>query len=101
MTGKLLCVGVVSAALSACAVAPSSAANSVRDADAKMVETCRYVGEVDGSSGWGGLAASAGMENAKNAAREQAATKLGATHIVWNSINGGMAPSVSGKAYKC
>ena len=98
-----MCVAVAffCVAFAGCAVAPSSAASGVRDADAKMVETCKYVGEVDGSSGWGGLAASAGMENAKNAAREQAATKLGATHIVWNAINGGMAPSVSGKAYKC
>ncbi|MEP6484215.1 MAG: hypothetical protein ABJB01_07180 [Rudaea sp.] len=87
--------------LTSCAVAPSTAASSVHDADAKMVESCKYVGEVDGSSGWGGLAASAGTENAKNAARDQGSKKLGATHIVWNNLNGGMAPSVSGKAYKC
>src|ERR1700755_461219 len=45
------------AALRGCAVAPPAAAAGVRDADAKMVENCKYVGEVDGSSGWGNLAA--------------------------------------------
>jgi hypothetical protein len=65
-----------------------------------MVTSCKYVGEVQGSSGWGNLAASAGMENAKNEARENAA-KLGATHIVWGNIAGGYSPYVSGKAYKC
>jgi hypothetical protein len=65
-----------------------------------MVASCKYLGEVQGSSGWGNLAASAGMENAKTEARENA-SKLGATHVVWNNISGGMAPSVSGKAYQC
>ncbi len=65
-----------------------------------MVISCKYVGEVQGSSGWGNLAASAGMENAKNEARENAA-KLGATHVVWNNIAGGYSPYVSAKAYKC
>lgn len=65
-----------------------------------MVSSCKYLGEVQGSSGWGNLAASAGMENAKTEARENAA-RLGATHILWNAIAGGYAPYVSGKAYKC
>jgi len=85
---------------SSCAVAPSSTAARVQDADAKMVASCKYLGEVQGSSGWGNLAASAGMENAKNEARENAA-KLGATHLLWNNINGGFSPYVSGKAYSC
>lgn len=86
--------------LSGCAVAPSAAAAGVHEADASMVASCQYVGEVQGSSGWGNLAASAGMENAKNEARERA-SKLGATHVVWNNIAGGYSPYVSGKAYKC
>jgi len=65
-----------------------------------MVVSCKYIGEVQGSSGWGNLAASAGMENAKNEARESA-SKLGATHLLWNNITGGFGPYVSGKAYKC
>ncbi|HEY7872228.1 MAG TPA: DUF4156 domain-containing protein [Rudaea sp.] len=86
--------------VSGCAVAPSAAAARVQEADAQIVASCKYLGDVQGSSGWGNLAASAGMENAKSEARESAA-KLGATHIVWNNITGGSSPYVSGKAYRC
>ena len=65
-----------------------------------MVASCKYLADVQGSSGWGNLAASAGMENSKNEARENAA-KLGATHVVWNQVSGGYAPYATGKAYKC
>ena len=37
-----------------------------------MVAGCTFLGEVSGTSGWGGLAASTGIENAKNQALEQA-----------------------------
>lgn len=83
-----------------CATAPSPQAMAVRDADAKMVEGCQYLGDVTGTSGFGGLVASVGTKNAQNEARDQAAG-LGATHVVWNMLAGGMAPSVSGKAYRC
>jgi D-serine dehydratase len=72
----------------------------VQEADSNMVAGCSYLGEVSGTSGWGGLAASTGIENAKNQALEQAARKR-ATHVVWNTLAGGMSPSVSGKAYRC
>jgi hypothetical protein len=72
----------------------------VQEADSQMIAGCKYLGDVQGSSGWGNLAASAGMENAKNEARDSAA-KLGATHVVWNNITGGYSPYVSAKAYKC
>lgn len=75
-------------------MAPSAAAACVQDADTSMVASCKYLSEVQGSSGWGNLAASAGIENAKTEARENAA-KLGATHIYWT---GGFDPYVSGKA---
>lgn len=102
---KSLCKFIVvslasSVLLGSCAVTPSSSAARVQDADAQMVVSCRYLGEVQGSSGWGNLAASTGMENAKTEARERA-SKLGATHIVWNNIAGGYAPYVSAKAYEC
>jgi len=90
----------MTALFTGCAVSPSATASRVQEADAQMVASCRYVGEVQGSSGWGNLAASAGMENAKNEAREKAA-KLNATHVVWNSIVGGYSPYVSAKAYRC
>jgi hypothetical protein len=83
---SLLCGG--------CATTPSASAAKVADADENMV------GQVQGSSGWGGLAASTGMENAKNEAREKAA-QLGATHIVWQAISGNYTPYVTGHAYSC
>lgn len=97
----LFCV-VLAACLAcqSCATTPSASASRVADADQGMVAGCQFVGEVQGSSGWGGLAASTGMENAKNEAREKAA-KLGATNIIWHSIAGGYAPYVSGRAYSC
>ena len=86
--------------LGACATSRSAAANRVQEADSNMVAGCTFLGEVSGTSGWGGLAASTGIENAKNQALEQAAKK-GATHVVWNALAGGWGPSVSGKAYRC
>ena len=83
-----------------CATTLSSSATRILDADAKMVDGCTYVGEVHGSSGWGNLAASTGIENAKNEAREKAAA-LGATHILWTNVSGGYSPYVSGRAYIC
>lgn len=87
-------------ALSGCATAPTSAALAVRDADARMVESCQFLGDVAGTSGWGGLAADTGEQNAQTEAREKAA-RLGATDIVWTNIAGGWAPNTSGKAYRC
>ena len=99
--GLVICLAIAAATfLNGCATAPSAAAARVQEADTNMVASCRYLGDVQGSSGWGNLAASAGMENAKNEARENAA-KLGATHVVWNNITGGYSPYVSAKAYKC
>jgi hypothetical protein len=91
---------LVSTLFTGCASAPSPSASRIHDADTSMVTNCKYVGEVQGSSGFGNLAASAGMENAKNEAREQA-TKLDATHVVWNNVTGGFAPNASAKAYRC
>ena len=86
--------------LAGCASTPSPVARGVNDADGRAVATCAMVGNVSGTSGWGNLAASTGIENAKVEARERAAT-LGATHIVWSEVTGGYSPSVSGNAYKC
>lgn len=88
------------ALLAGCAAGPSKGGALVRDADAHAVASCTLVGEVHGTSGWGNLAASKGMENAKNEARSHAA-ELGATHIVWDTVVGGYSPSASGKAYRC
>lgn len=78
----------------------SSPKFTVFDADENTVKSCVFVESVSGTSGVGGLFASQGVSNAKNEARSQAAN-AGATHIVWNSVSGGMTASVSGNAYKC
>lgn len=87
-------------ALGGCAVTPSREALSVRDADAAMVTGCQYVGNVTGTSGWGGLASGAGIANARNEARTQAAT-LGANFVVWESLQNSWTPTVDGDAYRC
>jgi uncharacterized lipoprotein len=91
---------VVVPLLAACSTSRSAAAQKVQEADSSMVAGCTFLGDVSGTSGWGGLAASTGIEYAKNQALDQAAKK-GATHVVWNTLAGGMSSSVSGKAYKC
>jgi len=86
--------------LNGCATTLSQSAARVMDADMKMANDCQFLGEVHGTSGWGNLAASTGIENARNEAREKAASK-GATHIVWTNVAGGYSPYVSGTAYRC
>ncbi|MBC8107824.1 MAG: hypothetical protein H7Z14_14645 [Anaerolineae bacterium] len=82
-----------------CAMPISSSATQVRDADESIGAGWTYLGDVDGTSGWGNLAASTGAENANREAREKVA-KLGATHVVWRQVAGGYSPSVSGRAYR-
>ena len=70
--------------LCSCSTAPSERASRIKEADPKMVDACTYVGEVEGTSMWGGPGGhGAAVNNSKNEARDQAA-ELGATHIVWN-----------------
>jgi len=86
--------------ISSCSSTASLAAMEIKPAEQKSMGSCAYLGDVQGSSGFGGLAASQGMKNAKIEAKEDAA-KIGATHIVWSNIAGGYSPSAFGKAYKC
>lgn len=76
----------------------------VQDADPTIVAGCAFLGSVEGGSFWGGgLFAETGRNAAKKDARGDAA-KLGATHIVWDSIDGGgygRTGSASGRAYDC
>src|SRR5689334_6971396 len=87
--------------LCACATAPSERAARIKDADPKIVDACTYVGEVEGTSIWGGPGGhGAAVSNSKNEARDQAAA-LGATHIVWNSTSESSLTAVGGRAYRC
>ncbi|WP_156466705.1 hypothetical protein [Methylibium sp. Root1272] len=78
---------------------PSKGAVKVTTADA--VTGCAYIDDVVGTSGWYGLFATRGVENARGELlnRAQAA---GATHVVWSapSLTYG-STSVVGKAYRC
>jgi len=96
----LIGVAILPIILSGCATTLSPAGRQVQVADTDMVSECAFLGNVQGSSGWGSLAASTGMQNARNEAREKAA-KMGATHIVWANVEGGYSPSAFGKAYRC
>jgi len=86
--------------LNGCATTLSQSAASVKDADMKMVENCKFLGEVYGSSYWAGFTVDALVEAAKNEARGKAAS-LGATHIVWQGISGSNARIARGSAYLC
>ncbi|MCI0557757.1 MAG: DUF4156 domain-containing protein [Nitrososphaera sp.] len=99
---KALCCFASSLALSSsgCATTPSPAAARIQPADQSTVVGCTFVGDVSGSSGWGNIAASQGMQNAKNEGLEQASA-MGATHVVWVNIAGGYSPYANGKAYRC
>ena len=88
------------ALLAGCATMLSVRAAKIADADEASVAGCEFVGQVKGFSGWGNLAASTGMEKARNEARVSAA-KLGATDIVWRSASVDYSPYVSGTAYIC
>jgi len=88
------------ALLAGCATMLSVRAAKIADADEASVAGCEFVGQVKGSSGWGTLAASTGMEKARSEAMENAA-KLGATDIVWRSASVGYSPYMIGTAYDC
>jgi len=90
----------VIALLAGCSATLSARAAKIEDADEASVAGCEFLGQVMGYSGWGSLAAPAGMENARNESRDKAA-KLGATDIVWRSVSGSYSAYVSGQAYDC
>lgn len=100
MNSKLILSVMLISMVSGCATSLSPKASFVQSADSRMVEDCIFLGDVHGSSGWGGLAASQGMINSRNETLEQAA-RIGATHVVWGNITGGFSPSAYGKAYNC
>jgi hypothetical protein len=85
---------------SGCATTLSPAGSGVIQADEKMIADCRFLGQVEGSSGFGNIAASTGMANARNEATEKAA-RIGATHILFVDVSGGYSPNAQARAYDC
>lgn len=88
--------------MAACSTTPSKEAAQIIEADERGTENCKFLGTVEGSSNYGGLAAQeVGLKRAKNEALEKA-YELGATHIVWgNTSKGYWGGNAAGRAYRC
>lgn len=86
--------------LAGCAAPLTEAARNIKDADSQMVQNCQFLGDIYSSSGWYGVFATTGMENAKKEALENAAS-FKATHVVWSPFPGGISSIANGKAYRC
>ena len=72
----------------------------VKEATAEQVKNCEFLGTVTASSGWGGLAANAGMQSVVNQLKNKAG-QLGSTHIVLNYVAGGYTPTGTAAAHRC
>jgi len=96
---KFLIATTICFVVLACASAPPP---EIKDADAKMVEQCTFVGHVNGSSLLGGAVQRTARRHAREDAMREAA-KLGATHIVWSSVRSAYyeTASAEGDAYRC
>lgn len=96
---------VLSAVLVGCA-APSVQytevkQGSVKPATPERVKACEYLDDIIGTSGWYGVFATQGAENARAETINKAAS-IGATHIVWHASTVGYgSTSVGAKAYRC
>jgi hypothetical protein len=78
-------------------------------ADAKILPTCKYLGEVTGDSGEyipsltrsQALSDEIQMQSAKARALQEA-SDLGATHVAWEGdLQKGYATTIRARAYKC
>ncbi len=98
-------LGLLALTLSGCATAlthEASRITQVNDSERSQVKECKTMGEVVGTSSYGGLfMQEAGKNYAKNQAMNEAAN-MGATHVVWTLAEGGfMGGKAYGVAYKC
>jgi hypothetical protein len=90
--------------LTCCATPPPQTALPVIEANKKMVENCKYLGNVTGSIkvGYGFMSEREKIDNCRRSAKEQA-FQLGATHI-WVRMYGedpSGAPLLTAQAFKC
>jgi hypothetical protein len=96
----ILLASFVSLSLYGC-VSASPKAQSIKEADERMIANCEFLGTISSSSGWGGVAREGGLQNAKNDALNKAAEK-GATHLIWTNVDESWwSPRVAGRAYLC
>ena len=98
-------LGLLALTLSGCATALTHEAariTQVNDSERSQVKDCKTMGEVMGTSSYGGFfMQEAGKNYAKNQAMNEAAN-MGATHVVWTTAQGGFfGGSAYGVAYKC
>lgn len=96
---RLTCVAILMIMFLSGCTTLSAKAKTIHDADPQMVQGCQFLGDVQGSSEWGGPSSIA-KENARNEALEKAAS-LNATHIYWIQFTIPPNPSYYGRAYKC
>ncbi|SFP68406.1 hypothetical protein SAMN05216419_10136 [Nitrosomonas cryotolerans] len=74
----------------------------IQQVAAAKVNNCKFIANVKGSSGYGVTHVTVWKNKGKHKALEQA-SKLNATHVVWNNdaTGYGSGPRVSGSAYYC
>lgn len=69
--------------------------------DEASVAGCEFLGEVKGSSAWGGMVTNMAYNRAPDTLKKRARA-LGATHVVLlDSSSGAMGSNMLGNAYKC
>lgn len=106
MKNFIIKMGVVFAcmAVAGCVTTVSPEAMKIKEADENMVKECEFLGDVRGSSGWGGpLGGDTGLDDAKMQIRNQAAARK-ATHVVWRDVSAGTSKTmtyVNARIYSC
>ena len=85
----------------ACASGNVLRVTGIKSTDESGISQCKYLDTVYGTSGWYGVFAEKGFENARASAFEKAKT-LGATDVVWVVIPQHYGSTdVAAKAYHC
>lgn len=89
--------------LAGCALPPSKESLRIQETTYDYIASrgdCIYLDTKTRRSGWGGIAANIGIDNAKIALKGDAG-RMGGTHVVWIGQSIGGLPSVTARIYKC
>lgn len=100
MKGFLIAISLV---LTGCALSPSKESLRVQEVTDEYIQSrgdCVFLTTKIRNSGWGGMMANIGLENAQIAVKGDAG-EIGGTHIVWIDLSTGFSPSATAKIYKC
>lgn len=91
----------LSLSLTCGAAAAQTASGSVRVVDQNSVAKCTFLSSITESRYSGMLFAGSGLRKAQEKVLASAA-RMGATHVVWGSLNsGGAIQTATGSAYRC